>query len=79
MELTEVRLRQDKDDYMDDYIDDNIDDHIDDWDRAVISTDEMASVSTTFGFDDYGIDRGIKVLIISMIIIWMMLMQKNVS
>jgi hypothetical protein len=40
---------------------------------------KMASVSTTFGFDDYGIDRGIKVLIISMIIIWMMLLKESAS
>jgi hypothetical protein len=37
---------------------------------------KVASVTTTYGFDDYDIDPGIKALVMSMMIIWMMLSQK---
>jgi hypothetical protein len=40
---------------------------------------KMASVTTTYGFDDYGIDPGIKALMMSMMIIWMILSQKSAS
>jgi hypothetical protein len=48
----------------------------------VIVSMKMALVTTTCGFDDYGIDPGIKALMMSMMIcmiIWMMLLQKIAS
>jgi hypothetical protein len=58
-----------------DYMYDGIDNLVD----VVIAPMKIASVTTTYGFDDYGIDPGIKALMMSMMIISMMLSQKIAS